>query len=64
MQTSLHALTAELKRLKASGVKSLLVSEESLAKLRAAVAGRSAARGPAPVVETPVEKAAPAYKAP
>lgn len=65
MQTSLHALTAELKRLKASGVKSLPVSEASLVLLRAAVAGRAAPRAPAPVAAAVVGPAAvPEYKPP
>lgn len=42
MRASLQALTAELKRLKASGVKSVTVSETSLAQLRAVLASRSA----------------------
>src|ERR1035437_2106747 len=66
MHASLHALTAELKRLKASGVKSLPVSEERLMKLRAAVAGRAATGvvAPAAVVAAPVEKLAPVLAAP
>ena len=57
MNASLHALTAELRRLKASGVKSLPVSEESLQKLRTALAGRGTAAGAvAPAAATPVEK--------
>ena len=66
MHASLHALTAELKRLKASGVKSLPVSEESLMKLRAAVAGRAATGvvAPAAVVAAPVEKLAPVPQVP
>ena len=40
MRASLQALTAELKRLKASGVKSLVVSDESLRQLRLVVAAR------------------------
>jgi DNA polymerase len=66
MHASLHALTAELKRLKASGVKSLAVSEESLEKLRAAVASRTAARAesPAAVAVAPVMETAKSYQAP
>ena len=68
MRASLHALTAELKRLKASGVKSLSVSDASLASLRAAIAGRSPLGLPAAVIkaaprpsgETPVEYKPPA----
>jgi DNA polymerase len=56
MHASLHALTAELRRLKASGVKSLPVSEESLQKLRAAIAGRGTAGTVVPAVAAPVEK--------
>jgi len=48
MHASLHALTAELKRLKASGVKTLPVSEESLAILRKAIGGRAPAAKPVP----------------
>ena len=62
MHASLQALTAELKRLKAIGVKSLPVSEESLAQLRAAVAGRSGplaapSIAPAPVAAVPADRA-------
>jgi DNA polymerase len=57
MRASLHALTSELKRLKATGVKTLPVSDESLRKLRAAVAARSAT--PTTAVP-PAETAAPA----
>jgi DNA polymerase len=66
MHASLHALTAELKRLKASGVKSVAVSEASLAKLRAAIAGRPAPRAaaPAPVPAGPAEEVAKIYQAP
>ena len=69
MRASLHALTAELKRLKATGVKSLPVSDASLAQLRAALAGRSqpAAGVSAPVAAAPtviLENAVAAYKAP
>ncbi len=69
MRASLHALTAELKRLKASGVKSLPVSDASLAQLRAAIAGRSSGGQPAaavvaaaatPIRTTPVEYKPPA----
>ena len=67
MRASLSALTAELKRLKASGVKSLPVSDASLAQLRAALVGRSGPRtGPLPpptvaavVPEAPVPAKAP-----
>ena len=66
MRHSLHALTAELKRLKASGVKSLAVSDSSLAQLRAALASGAV---PRPAVPAPLPAAAApdtplAYKAP
>ena len=66
MHASLHALTAELKRLKASGVKSVAVSDASLAKLRAAVAGRPAPRAAAPaeVIQAPPVDTAKSYQAP
>jgi DNA polymerase len=48
MQKALTALTEELRRLKATGVKTVLVSDESLARLRAA---RSSTRKPAPAAE-------------
>ena len=64
MQASLHALAAELKRLKDSGVKALPVSTESLAKLRVALAGRSAGIAAKPVAAEPAVKAPSAYKAP
>ena len=42
MRAALHALTDELKRLKTSGVKSVSVSDESVATLRRVIAARSA----------------------
>ncbi len=45
MRASLEALAEELKRLKATGVKNVPVSDESLARLRAVVAARSKAAG-------------------
>jgi uracil-DNA glycosylase family 4 len=42
MRTALTAITAELKRLKAAGVKEVAVSEETLAALRRAVTARKA----------------------
>jgi uracil-DNA glycosylase len=53
MRAALLALTDELKRLKASGVKEVSVSEESLAALRRAVASRAknVAVSPAPKTE-------------
>ncbi|MDB6127969.1 MAG: phage polymerase-related protein [Verrucomicrobia bacterium] len=69
MRASLQALTDELKRLKASGVKSLSVSDESLKSLRAALAtqarlSKPAAAAPAPtaVVAEVVETYRPAEK--
>jgi uracil-DNA glycosylase family 4 len=62
MRASLTALTAELKRLKATGVKTLSVSDESLGKLRAVLAARAAKAPVAPVPVAPV--AAPVYEAP
>lgn len=50
MQKALTALTEELRRLKATGVKTVLVSDESLARLRAA---RSNTRKVAPPAERP-----------
>jgi uracil-DNA glycosylase len=63
MRASLQALTTELKRLKASGVKSLPVSENSLARLRAAVAARAAPAAAGAEIEPPVA-ATPANPAP
>ncbi len=70
MRASLHALTAELKRLKASGVKSLPVSDASLAQVRSALTGRAGTRPEAPTppaaaaVAAVVPEAPVAYKAP
>src|SRR5882672_776403 len=65
MRASLHALTAELRRLKASGVKSLPVSDESLTILRAALSGRAAGSTPAVAAVTPEIPVEPvAYKTP
>lgn len=67
MRASLQALTAELKRLKAAGVKSLPVADESLARLRAAVKAHAAdapvSDKPAPAVAAPAA-ARPAVIAP
>jgi uracil-DNA glycosylase len=41
MRRSLHALTDELRRLKMSGVKTITISDESLAALRKAIAART-----------------------
>lgn len=57
MQAVLTALTAELKRLKAAGVKSVTVSDESIGALRRLVASRKN-RAVIPVVENVVERAA------
>ena len=46
MRAALNALTDELKRLKASGVKSVVVSEESLVTLHKVVSARMKARAP------------------
>jgi len=71
MRTSLQAITAELKRLKASGVKTLPVSEASLQRLRAAVGTQAKKPGipvapPAPASAEPETVARPvtAYQAP
>ncbi len=50
MRTAITALTAELRRLKASGVKTLAVSDESLGALRQALASARAASAGNPVV--------------
>ncbi len=44
MRTALTALTDELRRLKTAGVKSVAVSDESVAALRRVIAGRAATR--------------------
>jgi len=57
MRAALNALTDELKRLKSSGVKSVVVSDESLATLRKIVQARAVAAGGAknaPIPATPV----------
>jgi DNA polymerase len=79
MRASLNALTDELKRLKASGVKSVVVSEEGLAQLHKIVKARVQAKAvggnptPEPVVPKPASMAqklppknepAPSYQAP
>ena len=61
MRASLTAIAAELKRLKALGVRTLPVSDASLQQLRAAV-GRRTQAGPA-VPPAPAPAAAPASKA-
>ena len=59
MRAAINAITDELKRLKASGVKSVVVSAEGLATLQKAVQARarSAALREAPEASTLVEKA-------
>lgn len=57
MRNSLNAVTEELRRLKASGVSTVAVSDEALAALRRVVQGRKG--HPVPVV-APVAKAGPA----
>ena len=47
MRTALHAITDELRRLKADGVKTLSVSEESVAALRKALSAMRASSPPA-----------------
>jgi hypothetical protein len=47
MRAVLTALTDELKRLKATGVRTVSVSEENLAALRGAVQRRHTVAGPA-----------------
>jgi DNA polymerase len=79
MRASLNALTDELKRLKASGVKSVVVSEEGLAQLHKVVSARAQAKAvggnptpepvapkPATLPQKPQPKNAPAstYQAP
>lgn len=53
MRTALTAITDELKRLKATGVKSVAVSEESVAILRRVVAARRVPVGKNPKTEKP-----------
>ena len=48
MQNALHALTDELRRLKSAGVKTVAVSDESVAALRKAIGGRTAEVKPRP----------------
>jgi len=63
MRAALTALTDELKRLKASGVKTVSVSDEALAGLREGIAARSRLVEPsakASPVRTPVSPSAPA----
>lgn len=59
MRTALTALTDELRRLKTAGVKSVAVSDESVAALRRVIAGRAATRAipaaPPPAAAKPYE---------
>lgn len=69
MRAALNALTDELKRLKSSGVKSVVVSDESLAMLRKVVQARAKAAGapareavsprPTPTAATPLPASKP-----
>ena len=45
MRNALHALTDELRRLKTAGVKTVAVSDESIAALRRVVAARAGQPG-------------------
>ncbi len=56
MRAALTALTDELRRLKTAGVKSVAVSDESVAALRAVVAARKAGGRTAAVAGTPAAK--------
>ncbi len=62
MQHSLHAITDELRRLKTAGVKTISVSEESVANLRRVMIGRakSGEAGGADNDRSPVARTAPA----
>ncbi|MSU48320.1 MAG: uracil-DNA glycosylase [Opitutus sp.] len=53
MRHALHALNDELRRLKSSGVRTVSVSDESVAALRRAVAGRTEKAGGIRVLDTP-----------
>jgi DNA polymerase len=68
MRTALTVLTEELRRLKTAGVKTVAVSDESIAALRTVVAARKTARRPAEPrapepIPTPREKPAAAASA-
>jgi uracil-DNA glycosylase len=52
MRNALHALTDELRRLKSAGVKTVAVSDESVAALRKAVSGRAKPGSPKPELVT------------
>src|SRR5689334_13502917 len=65
MRNALNAITEELRRLKQSGARTIAVSDESVAALRKALAGRKAAspaRPPAAKVSTNAAAPAPAMK--
>ena len=69
MRLALHAITDELRRLKASGVASVPVSDEGIAALRSLVGSRAAAAAAPPVPAAPkaqaeARAAAPAPAAP
>lgn len=64
MRTALTALTAELKRLKASGMKTVAVSDESLGALRRAVAALRTAEGRKPESEAGRAAAGPSARKP
>ena len=59
MRLALNAITDELRRLKASGVDSVVVSEEGLAALRAAIGPFAAPRPAAPAEHAPARAPAP-----
>lgn len=64
MRHALQALTDELRRLKTSGVKTVAVSDESVAALRQLVAARAAAAPVSSVAATPAPVAPPRPAAP
>jgi uracil-DNA glycosylase len=66
MRAALQAVTDELRRLKAEGVRNITISDESVAAIRRVVAARKGAAAGAPIqgaVTTPAAGAAPAAKA-
>ena len=62
MRAALTALTEELRRLKSAGVKTVAVSDESVAALRAVVRGRQEAGGGRPEAALPILPPMPAPK--
>lgn len=64
MHNALTALTDELRRLKASGVKSVVVADETVEVLRRTLARRAATRGPEPVKSAVDFPAAPSTEVP